>query len=89
MSVREIIAEAIWKLRFLDPFFYVFLIFFLIFFRAKGAKKEEREEILRMIYDIRVKDDALAHLQKDWLVRLFLFSLIGVVLFFFLLLIFL
>ncbi|MEM1672623.1 MAG: hypothetical protein QXT86_11295 [Archaeoglobaceae archaeon] len=78
MRVRELIAEAIWKLRFLDPFFYVFLIWMKI----ERAKKEEREEILRAVYDIRVKDDALAHLKKDYLVRLFMFSLIGVILLF-------
>lgn len=82
MRVRELIAELIWRMRFLDPFFYVFLIFL----RVKGAKKEEREEILRAVYDIRVKDDALAHLKKDYLVRLFFVSLLSVFLLFILLL---
>jgi len=74
MNVKELIAELIWKIRFLDPFFKMLIIFFKI----KKAGKEEREEILRAVYDIRVRDDALTHLKKDWFVRLFVLSVLVV-----------
>lgn len=79
MNVKELMAELIWKMRFLDPFFYATVIFL----RLKKAGKDEKEEVLRAIYDIRVNDQGLSHLKKDYLARLFIVSLFSLVILFF------